>query len=214
MSFDSLGLSPKVLAAVEAAGYTTPTPIQENAIPCVLERRDVLGIAQTGTGKTAAFTLPIINTLLGGERRVRTLILTPTRELCMQVTESFEKYGKYSNLKVVAVFGGVALGPQQDKLRRGVFLDGSRTLPAEVRRAPEGRGAPGRGARGATTTLVLTLVEGRNRQVRRMCASIGHPVRRLTRIRMGPITLGHLRRGQWRDLTEREVAALRAAAGG
>jgi ATP-dependent RNA helicase RhlE len=118
--FGALGLAPDVMRAVADAGYETPTPIQAQAIPLILKGRDVMGLAQTGTGKTAAFTLPIINTLLGGERRVRTLILTPTRELCMQVTESFEKYGKYSNLKVVAVFGGVALGPQQDKLRRGV----------------------------------------------------------------------------------------------
>jgi ATP-dependent RNA helicase RhlE len=119
-TFGTLGLAPDVMRAVTDAGYEIPTPIQAQAIPLILKGRDVMGLAQTGTGKTAAFTLPIVNSLLGGERRVRTLILTPTRELCMQVTESFEKYGKYSGLKVVAVFGGVALGPQQDKLRRGV----------------------------------------------------------------------------------------------
>ena len=120
MMFGALGLAPEVMRAVADAGYDTPTPIQAQAIPLILKGRDVMGLAQTGTGKTAAFTLPIVNTLLGGERRVRALILTPTRELCMQVTESFEKYGKHSGLRVVAVFGGVALGPQQDKLRRGV----------------------------------------------------------------------------------------------
>ncbi len=96
MPFSDLGLSDKVLAAVEAAGYTTPTPIQEQAIPHVLARRDVLGIAQTGTGKTAAFVLPMLTMLEHGRARARmprTLILEPTRELAAQVEDSFDKYG-------------------------------------------------------------------------------------------------------------------------
>src|SRR5262249_10451575 len=96
MSFSHLGLSDKVLAAVQAAGYTPPTPIQDQAIPQVLARRDVLGIAQTGTGKTAAFTLPMLTMLESGRARARmprTLILEPTRELAAQVEESFAKYG-------------------------------------------------------------------------------------------------------------------------
>src|SRR6476469_9651947 len=111
MSFSQLGLSDKVLAAVQAAGYTTPTPIQEQAIPHVLARRDVLGIAQTGTGKTAAFTLPMITRLEHGRARARmprTLILEPTRELAAQVQESFEKYGAGQKLNVALVMGGLA----------------------------------------------------------------------------------------------------------
>jgi superfamily II DNA/RNA helicase len=106
MSFSQLGLSEKVLAAVQAAGYTTPTPIQQQAIPHVLARRDVLGIAQTGTGKTAAFTLPMLTRLENGRARARmprTLILEPTRELAAQVQESFEKYGAGQKLNVALV---------------------------------------------------------------------------------------------------------------
>ena len=123
MSFSQLGLSDKVLAAVQAAGYTTPTPIQEQAIPHVLARRDVLGIAQTGTGKTAAFTLPMITRLENGRARARmprTLILEPTRELAAQVQESFEKYGAGQKLNVALVIGGVSFGDQDSKLTRGV----------------------------------------------------------------------------------------------
>ena len=123
MSFSQLGLSDKVLAAVQAAGYTTPTPIQEQAIPHVLARRDVLGIAQTGTGKTAAFTLPMITLLENGRARARmprTLILEPTRELAAQVQESFEKYGAGQKLNVALVIGGVSFDEQDAKLTRGV----------------------------------------------------------------------------------------------
>src|SRR6476619_653622 len=123
MSFSQLGLSEKVLAAVQAAGYTTPTPIQEQAIPHVLARRDVLGIAQTGTGKTAAFTLPMITRLENGRARARmprTLILEPTRELAAQVQESFEKYGAGQKLNVALVIGGVSFDEQDAKLTRGV----------------------------------------------------------------------------------------------
>jgi superfamily II DNA/RNA helicase len=123
MSFSQLGLSEKVLAAVQAAGYTTPTPIQQQAIPHVLARRDVLGIAQTGTGKTAAFTLPMLTRLEHGRARARmprTLILEPTRELAAQVQESFEKYGAGQKLNVALVIGGVSFDDQDSKLTRGV----------------------------------------------------------------------------------------------
>jgi superfamily II DNA/RNA helicase len=123
MSFSELGLSDKVLAAVQAAGYTTPTPIQAQGIPHVLARRDVLGIAQTGTGKTAAFTLPMITMLENGRARARmprTLILEPTRELAAQVYENFEKYGVGQKLNVALVIGGVSFDDQDAKLTRGV----------------------------------------------------------------------------------------------
>src|SRR5262245_30395923 len=123
MSFDQLGLSPKVLAAVEATGYTTPTPIQEQAIPHVLAKRDVLGIAQTGTGKTASFTLPMLTRLETGRPRARmprTLILEPTRELAAQVEESFNRYGANHKLSVALLIGGLSFGDQDAKLTRGV----------------------------------------------------------------------------------------------
>jgi superfamily II DNA/RNA helicase len=123
MSFSHLGLSEKVLAAVAATGYTTPTPIQEQAIPHVLARRDVLGIAQTGTGKTAAFVLPMLTMLEKGRARARmprTLILEPTRELAAQVKESFDRYGVGQKLNVALLIGGVSFGDQDSKLTRGV----------------------------------------------------------------------------------------------
>ena len=123
MSFSHLGLSEKVLAAVAATGYTTPTPIQDQAIPHVLARRDVLGIAQTGTGKTAAFVLPMLTMLEKGRARARmprTLILEPTRELAAQVKESFDKYGAGQKLNVALLIGGVSFGDQDTKLTRGV----------------------------------------------------------------------------------------------
>jgi superfamily II DNA/RNA helicase len=123
MSFANLGLSEKVLSAVAASGYTTPTPIQEQAIPHVLAREDVLGIAQTGTGKTAAFTLPMLTMLEKGRARARmprTLILEPTRELAAQVEESFTKYGANHKLNVALIIGGVSFGDQDAKLMRGV----------------------------------------------------------------------------------------------
>ncbi len=123
MSFSHLGLSDKVLAAVAATGYTTPTPIQEQAIPHVLARRDVLGIAQTGTGKTAAFVLPMLTLLEKGRARARmprTLILEPTRELAAQVKEQFDKYGAGQKLNVALLIGGVSFGDQDVKLTRGV----------------------------------------------------------------------------------------------
>src|SRR5262245_20075978 len=111
MSFENLGLSADLLRAIAEAGYTTPTPIQENAIPGVLSGRDVMGIAQTGTGKTAGFTLPMIHKLSSGRakaRMPRTLILEPTRELAAQVAESFEKYGKFQKLSMALLIGGVS----------------------------------------------------------------------------------------------------------
>ncbi|HWW34046.1 MAG TPA: DEAD/DEAH box helicase [Xanthobacteraceae bacterium] len=123
MSFSHLGLSDKVLTAVAAAGYKTPTPIQDQAIPHVLARRDVLGIAQTGTGKTAAFTLPMLTMLEQGRARARmprTLILEPTRELAAQVEENFSRYGANSKLNVALIIGGVSFDDQDTKLKRGV----------------------------------------------------------------------------------------------
>ncbi|HET7613646.1 MAG TPA: DEAD/DEAH box helicase [Gemmatimonadaceae bacterium] len=129
MSFNDLALAPEVLNAVRDAGYTHPTPIQEQAIPLALAGRDLIGLAQTGTGKTAGFTLPIIHNLIttplsdaagNPVHRVRVLILTPTRELAAQVEESFRKYGKHTELRVVPVFGGVGIEPQAKALRRGV----------------------------------------------------------------------------------------------
>ncbi|WP_075996268.1 DEAD/DEAH box helicase [Salaquimonas pukyongi] len=122
MTFDSLGLSKKVLKAVEASGYTIPTPIQEQAIPHVLEHRDVLGIAQTGTGKTAGFVLPMLSLLEKGRARARmprTLILEPTRELAAQVHENFEKYGQNHKLSVALLIGGVSFDEQNKILDRG-----------------------------------------------------------------------------------------------
>jgi superfamily II DNA/RNA helicase len=122
MTFDELGLSQKVLAAVQTAGYTIPTPIQEQAIPPALQGRDILGIAQTGTGKTAAFTLPMLSRLEQGRARARvprTLILEPTRELAAQVEESFVKYGANHRLNVALLIGGVSFGDQEAKIMRG-----------------------------------------------------------------------------------------------
>ncbi len=122
MQFSELGLSEKVLRAVEASGYTTPTPIQAQAIPFALTGRDVLGIAQTGTGKTAAFVLPMLSRLEQGRARARiprTLILEPTRELAAQVEEAFDKYGLQHKLNVALLIGGVSFGDQETKIMRG-----------------------------------------------------------------------------------------------
>jgi len=123
MTFDTLGLGPEVLRAIGDAGYVNPTPIQEQAIPIVLMGRDVLGCAQTGTGKTAAFTLPMIDILASGRakaRMPRSLILTPTRELATQIAENFEVYGKYHKLSMALLIGGVSMDDQNAKLDRGV----------------------------------------------------------------------------------------------
>jgi ATP-dependent RNA helicase RhlE len=130
MSFDSLGLADALLRAVHEAGYTTPTPIQAQAIPAVLSGGDVMGGAQTGTGKTAGFVLPLLQRLMNqpavrdarGRLPIRALILTPTRELAAQVEESVRVYGKHSKLTSMVMFGGVGMQPQIDKLRRGVDI--------------------------------------------------------------------------------------------
>src|SRR5512141_3147199 len=128
MPFEAFGLRPEILRAVAEKNYTTPTPIQEKAIPIVLEGKDLIGCAQTGTGKTAAFALPILHRLQGtpwkgtGRRPIRVLVLTPTRELASQIAESFGAYGKHTALKHAIVFGGVNQGPQAQALRRGIDI--------------------------------------------------------------------------------------------
>lgn len=126
MSFANLGLSAPILQAIEEQGYTTPSPIQQQAIPAVLEGRDVMAAAQTGTGKTAGFTLPILERLVDGQpvqaNQARALILTPTRELAAQVGESVATYGKHLRLRSTVVYGGVSINPQMMALRRGVDI--------------------------------------------------------------------------------------------
>ncbi len=123
MSFEELGLSENILKAIAECGYTEPTPIQAKAIPAVLMARDVVGLAQTGTGKTAGFTLPMIEILSGGRakaRMPRSLILSPTRELAAQIAENFDTYGKYCNLSKALLTGGSSMGDQIKLLERGV----------------------------------------------------------------------------------------------
>ena len=126
MTFSELGLCPEILAALTRQGYTEPTPIQEQAIPAVLAGNDVMAAAQTGTGKTAGFALPILEMLKGNERAkpntARVLILTPTRELAAQVAESVATYGTDLPLNYAVVFGGVKINPQMMKLRKGVDI--------------------------------------------------------------------------------------------
>ena len=127
MSFNTLGLSKSILRAVTEEGYTSPTPIQKQAIPVILSRKDVLAGAQTGTGKTAGFTLPLLQLLsekkpMEGKRPVRALILAPTRELAAQVGESVTTYGKYLPFKSAVIFGGVGMNPQIATLRKGVDI--------------------------------------------------------------------------------------------
>src|SRR5512145_1462971 len=146
MSFEELGLSPEILNAVKAKNYLAPTPIQEKAIPLVLQGRDVMGCAQTGTGKTAAFALPILERLREGARRgtksagsdaaggrgngrragarrpVRALVLTPTRELATQIADSFGAYGRNTGISHAVIYGGVSQGPQEQALRKGVDI--------------------------------------------------------------------------------------------
>jgi len=125
MTFDDLRLIQPILSALTAEGYTTPTPIQQQAIPLVLQRKDLLGCAQTGTGKTAAFAIPIIQLLTAeppaqGKRPIRSLILTPTRELAIQIGESFENYGKNTHLRYHVIFGGVNQHSQVQALNKGL----------------------------------------------------------------------------------------------
>ncbi|WP_051938261.1 DEAD/DEAH box helicase [Ghiorsea bivora] len=125
MTFQELGLSKELLQAVSNSGYTTPTPVQANAIPAVLNGDDVLAGAQTGTGKTAGFTLPMLHLLqakAGKTKHIRALVLTPTRELAAQIGESVETYGKYLPIRSTVVFGGVGINPQIAQLRRGVDI--------------------------------------------------------------------------------------------
>ncbi len=123
MEFPKFNLHPQVAAGVKAAGYTSPTPIQQQAIPSVMAGCDVMGLAQTGTGKTAAFVLPILHRLMQGERgRVRALIVAPTRELAEQINESINQLGRQTRLKSITVYGGVGVNPQIEKLKQGVEI--------------------------------------------------------------------------------------------
>ena len=130
MSFNELGLAEPLLKAIADAGYDTPTPIQKQAIPAVLQGGDLLAGAQTGTGKTAGFTLPLLHRLMHtpaqrdakGRGPIRALILTPTRELAAQVEESVRTYGKHTRLSSMVMFGGVGMQPQIDRLKRGVDI--------------------------------------------------------------------------------------------
>lgn len=128
MQFKELNITPAILKAINDENYTVPTPIQEQAIPPILSGRDLLGCAQTGTGKTAAFAIPTLQLLSEekvaqtAQRNIRALIITPTRELALQIYESFCTYGKYTKLKCCVVFGGVSQKPQEDKLQQGVDI--------------------------------------------------------------------------------------------
>jgi len=127
MTFNELNIIEPILKALSQEGYTTPTPIQEEAIPIILKNSDILGCAQTGTGKTAAFSIPILQKLYqnvkqGRNKEIKALILTPTRELAIQIGESFAAYGKYTNLRQTVVYGGVPQKPQTDALRAGIDI--------------------------------------------------------------------------------------------
>ncbi|WP_456376042.1 DEAD/DEAH box helicase [Lutibacter sp.] len=128
MKFTDLGIIEPILKALKDEGYTHPTPIQEQSIPILLNRKDLLGCAQTGTGKTAAFTIPILQHLFNsrndhkGHRKIRSLIVTPTRELAIQISENITAYGKYTGIKNTVIFGGVKQRAQTDALRRGVDI--------------------------------------------------------------------------------------------
>lgn len=124
MTFENLKLIEPILKALKEEGYTTPTPIQEKSIPILLQGKDLLGCAQTGTGKTAAFSIPILQKLYKTDNRkgIKALILTPTRELAIQIGESFDAYGKYTELKHTVIFGGVGQKPQTDELKRGIQI--------------------------------------------------------------------------------------------
>jgi ATP-dependent RNA helicase RhlE len=121
MKFTELNLNEQLLEAISHMGFVTATPIQQFAIPKILENKDLIACAQTGTGKTAAFILPILNKLTGKEDcSINTLIIVPTRELAIQIDESFKTYGKYTNLKSLVIFGGVNQVPQVNELKMGI----------------------------------------------------------------------------------------------
>ena len=127
MPFHSLNIIEPILRSLEQEGYKIPTPIQKEAIPIVLSGKDLLGCAQTGTGKTAAFAIPIIQSLYTSKsnekkRKIRSLIVTPTRELAIQINESFKAYGRFAGLNSTVIFGGVNQNPQTSSLHRGVDL--------------------------------------------------------------------------------------------
>jgi len=128
MTFKDLKLEPPILKALEKQGYTQPTPIQEQAIPILLKGNDLLGVAQTGTGKTAAFGIPILNHLLKenspgqGRRKIKALVVTPTRELAIQIGENFTAYSQFTHLRNTVIFGGVKQSKQVDSLKQGVDI--------------------------------------------------------------------------------------------
>jgi len=128
MTFKDLNIIAPILKALEEEGYTHPTPIQQQAIPILLKGKDLLGCAQTGTGKTAAFAIPILQHLTlkdqpqKGQRKIKALVVTPTRELAIQIAESFTVYGKYTRLKNAVIFGGVKQGSQTHELSKGVDI--------------------------------------------------------------------------------------------
>src|SRR6056297_3132519 len=128
MTFKELGIIDPILRAIGDEGYTQPTPIQEQSIPILLKRKDLLGCAQTGTGKTAAFAIPILQHLYAdknngqGRRKIKALVVTPTRELAIQIAESFTTYGKYTGIRNAVIFGGVKQGAQTATLKQGVDI--------------------------------------------------------------------------------------------
>ena len=123
MSFETFNLHPSIMAGVHELGYVTPTPIQQQAIPPIKQGRDVIGLAQTGTGKTAAFALPILQSLIKGQRGpVRAAIISPTRELAEQTCEAFMELGRYTNLETLAIYGGVSMDQQLRRLRGGIDI--------------------------------------------------------------------------------------------
>ena len=128
MTFSDLHLIKNIQTALTEEGYENPTPIQEQAIPIILEGTDLVGCAQTGTGKTAAFAIPILNYLhkltgsSGKQKNIRTLVVTPTRELAIQIDESFNTYGKYTNIRSMVVFGGVNQASQVEQLKKGIDI--------------------------------------------------------------------------------------------
>ncbi|MCK5678217.1 MAG: DEAD/DEAH box helicase, partial [Flavobacteriaceae bacterium] len=128
MQFKDLQLNKPILKAVFEKKYNTPTPVQERTIPLVLEKKDVIASAQTGTGKTAAYALPILKLLFDKQdaskkgKKIRALVISPTRELAVQIEEDFKTYSKYTNLRTTVVYGGISIEPQKDILKKGVDI--------------------------------------------------------------------------------------------